>query len=395
MNSQPLVTAKASLGRAFGSIVWALSPLLSFGLLTPVTFLIAWIRRRTFVQFLGFAVYLALWIGALVFSEGRQYEQVMMYAYLIVLWNFATVHAFLVRRKIWYRPESSPVVTTPPLLIPEQTHTAKQQSDSHRHSDFDPGPYGFSLAHDAPAAALVASALLSIGEGATSALAELERRYFDGRQVGSGYLARFAHAGVVHVGRLAQISPDLAQATYQRAWAIVTELGAEAQVLSSAGARAVLKADELHSTTDPSVEYSQPKPQAASGAINSEPEPATVGQQKNPTVASGTFPRHPTLSEQVCDSQTYRDHVRGLRRVPDSAVVKAIIDGAQDAGGVLTVAEVGRIAGRPAGSVDGYVTQLQRALNIDGSQVLTRDDNGTSVRLNLELLRQQFLGGHQ
>lgn len=125
-------------------------------------------------------------------------------------------------------------------------------------------------------------------------------------------------------------------------------------------------------------------------------EPQTKPKRgKEPAPAAAPLFEEATLGRRVCESETYRAHVKGVRRIPDPAAVTAIIDAAQAAGGVLASAQVGRIAEKPAASVAGYVSQLQRALNIDGTQVLSRQDDGASVRIDLELLRQQFLGGRR
>ncbi|QSB05149.1 BREX-2 system phosphatase PglZ [Natronoglycomyces albus] len=125
-------------------------------------------------------------------------------------------------------------------------------------------------------------------------------------------------------------------------------------------------------------------------------EPSSKSKQSGkPTQSAATLFAEVTLGQQICESDTYRAHVKGLRRVPDSVAVMAIIDAVQSAGGVLASAQVGKIADKPAASVDGYVSQLQRALNIDGTQVLSKQDDGTSIRIDLELLRQQFLGGRR
>lgn len=59
----------------------------------------------------------------------------------------------------------------------------------------------------------------------------------------------------------------------------------------------------------------------------------------------------------------------------------------------LTSTKTARIAGKPAAGIGGYVSQLQRVLNIDGTRVLAKVDDG--IRVDLDLLRQQFLGGNR
>jgi hypothetical protein len=40
--------------------------------------------------------------------------------------------------------------------------------------------------------------------------------------------------------------------------------------------------------------------------------------------------------------------------------------------------------------IDGLVSQMQRALNLEGEPILERPSETQHVRLNIELLRQQF-----
>jgi hypothetical protein len=100
-----------------------------------------------------------------------------------------------------------------------------------------------------------------------------------------------------------------------------------------------------------------------------------------------------SLGRRICESATYTAQIQGVRRAPGSTEVAAIIDAAAAAGGVIAATQIGRIANKGTASINGYISQLQRALNIDGTQVLATQDDGASVRLDLELLRQQFLGG--
>lgn len=119
--------------------------------------------------------------------------------------------------------------------------------------------------------------------------------------------------------------------------------------------------------------------------VGPEPEATAADAGALPEAAPVETP----LGRLVCDSEAYRANLLGLQAFADAAVVTAIIDAAEAAGGVLTAAEVGRIAGRPTDSVAAYTIQLQRVLNIDGAPVLSKRDGG--VELDLELLRRRFL----
>ena len=80
------------------------------------------------------------------------------------------------------------------------------------------------------------------------------------------------------------------------------------------------------------------------------------------------------------------------RRVPDDDRIARLIDGLNQAGGKATIGEAARIAGEPAVRMSGYLAQVARLLNVDGYPVIRTVDDGRTVELNAELLRQQFLG---
>jgi hypothetical protein len=122
--------------------------------------------------------------------------------------------------------------------------------------------------------------------------------------------------------------------------------------------------------------------------------PAPTAPPK-PAEAAATLFTDSTLGQRLSESETYRAQVTGARRPPNPNQVAAIIDAAQAAGGVLASAHVARLAQRPTTSIGGYITNLQRILNLDGTQVLSKQDNGASVRFNLGLMAEQFLGGRQ
>jgi hypothetical protein len=63
------------------------------------------------------------------------------------------------------------------------------------------------------------------------------------------------------------------------------------------------------------------------------------------------------------------------------------------AGGRLTIAEAASAAGESPVRMSGYLAHVTRLLNVDGYRVLGTTDEGRTVELNMQLLRQQFLGG--
>jgi hypothetical protein len=82
-----------------------------------------------------------------------------------------------------------------------------------------------------------------------------------------------------------------------------------------------------------------------------------------------------------------------VRRAPDNASVARLIDTLTQAGGRLTVTEAAAAAGESPVRMSGYLAQIIRLLNVDGYAVLQTKDDGRTVKLNQELLRQQFLSG--
>ena len=96
-----------SSGRVVWSILWALLPLLSLGLLIPAPFIHAAIRLRTRPQWLFAAVYVALWVVAMLamLESGEP-------SFWVVLMVIATVHAFVLRPRVF-----SPM-QAPPSAVP-------------------------------------------------------------------------------------------------------------------------------------------------------------------------------------------------------------------------------------------------------------------------------------
>ena len=60
------------------------------------------------------------------------------------------------------------------------------------------------------------------------------------------------------------------------------------------------------------------------------------------------------------------------------------------AGGKLTSAALARAIATPAARLNGLIAVLQRVLNLDGYQVLNRDETSDTIALNQDLLRRQF-----
>ena len=99
-----------------------------------------------------------------------------------------------------------------------------------------------------------------------------------------------------------------------------------------------------------------------------------------------------SLGAQVVASGRLASQRQFARRAPDDDRIARLIDGLDKAGGRATIGEAARIAGEPAVRMSGYLAQVARLLNVDGYPVIRTIDDGRTVALNSELLRQQFLG---
>jgi hypothetical protein len=103
-SAQPAPSAwqEPSRGRLIGSIAWALSPLLTLGFGTPITFAIAAFRRKTFEMIAYAAVYLGLWIWMLVLDSDTR-GGVPITIWIVLSWLLANAHTFVIRRRVWYK----------------------------------------------------------------------------------------------------------------------------------------------------------------------------------------------------------------------------------------------------------------------------------------------------
>ena len=69
----------------------------------------------------------------------------------------------------------------------------------------------------------------------------------------------------------------------------------------------------------------------------------------------------------------------------------SLIDRLAEAGGKIPVTVAAEAVGEPPFRMSGYLAQVARLLNVDGYAVIGVTDQGRTVELNIELLRQQFL----
>jgi hypothetical protein len=97
-----------------------------------------------------------------------------------------------------------------------------------------------------------------------------------------------------------------------------------------------------------------------------------------------------SLGAQIAGSQRMSAQRQFVRRAPGNESVAALIDALLEAGGRLTITEAAAVAGEPPVRMSGYLSQVTRLLNVEGSPVIQRIDDGRTVELNVRLLRQQF-----
>jgi hypothetical protein len=98
--------------RGFGTILWALIPLLSFGLLAPVPFAHAAVRlrqRRMWVVTAAYAIGSLLWIVGASLPEGG-WADTLFGIVALVLIVAGTTHAFLLRGRVFPPPPIQPAM---------------------------------------------------------------------------------------------------------------------------------------------------------------------------------------------------------------------------------------------------------------------------------------------
>lgn len=91
-------------GRIIGSIAWCVSPLLTLGFGTPITFVIAAVRRRSLEMITYAAVYLGLSVWMYMAGGPDATNGLAFELWLFFSWVLANVHTFVIRRRVWYLP---------------------------------------------------------------------------------------------------------------------------------------------------------------------------------------------------------------------------------------------------------------------------------------------------
>ncbi|ATL66674.1 BREX-2 system phosphatase PglZ [Nocardia terpenica] len=104
---------------------------------------------------------------------------------------------------------------------------------------------------------------------------------------------------------------------------------------------------------------------------------------------NSTLPNRSPLAESLLSSETYRRR-RGTRApLPDDRVA-ALLDVLVARGGRATLETLAAQAGVPAHRIAGTVTALRKLLQVEGYPVVEMDPDGQTVKLDRDLLIEQF-----
>jgi hypothetical protein len=105
-----------------------------------------------------------------------------------------------------------------------------------------------------------------------------------------------------------------------------------------------------------------------------------------------------TLGGRVVAGEVYEAQKEYVRKAPEAKVVAAVIDALAAAGGTMSPAALAAAisaTGRVRRNIEGFVATVQRLLNIEGYPVLGFVDAGHAVKLDVALLRGQFLADEE
>jgi len=90
-------------------------------------------------------------------------------------------------------------------------------------------------------------------------------------------------------------------------------------------------------------------------------------------------------------SHVYDEQKRlGGRSVPEDAVITRLLQAIDERGGKITSAALARGIEMPPLRLRGLLAIAQRVFNVDGYEVLSRDDVSDTIQLDRALLLKQF-----
>lgn len=129
------------------------------------------------------------------------------------------------------------------------------------------------------------------------------------------------------------------------------------------------------------------RPTAPSESAPTTDAPPAAWSEAGPPVAE-------SLGSTVVSSEVYAAQKEYVRKAPEAKVVAAVIDALVSAGGTMSPAALAAAisaTGRVRRNIEGFVATVQRLLNVEGYPVLGFIDGGHAVKLDVPLLREQFL----
>ncbi|WP_338895627.1 BREX-2 system phosphatase PglZ [Streptomyces sp. TG1A-60] len=154
-------------------------------------------------------------------------------------------------------------------------------------------------------------------------------------------------------------------------------------------------------TTAP-VEVPEPRPASAAQPARRPAKPTRRQDEElfgaddvvMPEALPGAASAPATLGGSVVASEVYEAQKEYVRKAPEGKVVAAVIDALAAAGGTMSPAALAAAisaTGRVRRNIEGFVATVQRLLNVEGYPVLGFVDAGHAVKLDIALLRDQFL----
>ncbi|MDF3294022.1 BREX-2 system phosphatase PglZ [Streptomyces silvisoli] len=152
-----------------------------------------------------------------------------------------------------------------------------------------------------------------------------------------------------------------------------------------------------------------PQPAAVPAGHPVTPSPARPAEPAEPAGSAGSAPTvdarpsaraeaappvTESLGSTVVSSEVYAAQKEYVRKAPEAKVVAAVVDALVSAGGTMSPAALAAAisaTGRVRRNIEGFVATVQRLLNVEGYPVLGFIDGGHAVKLDVPLLREQFL----
>lgn len=121
------------------------------------------------------------------------------------------------------------------------------------------------------------------------------------------------------------------------------------------------------------------------------PAETSTPEISNPDVSS-TSAKHPAeWINRLLQSPVYDEQKRlGGRSVPSDAVVMRLLQAIDERGGKITSAALARAIQMPPIRLRGLLAIAQRIFNVDGYEVLSRDDGSDTIQMDRALLLKQF-----